>query len=143
MTTGHSCESLSPGPTAILAVGANVPLQTGQKTAKYAKKLHPKSLSRDAAFIRSFRGLAKSGSLGTAFLPSVCSMHMRFQTTPPCSNLMHHVCLLLIPFFTLSRDYWVHLFDSLPRPHHTQDHGLVRTVRTPHLQSSLDWRTLA
>ena len=27
---------------------------------------------------------------------------MLFQTTPPCPNLMHHVCLLLIPFFMLS-----------------------------------------
>jgi hypothetical protein len=61
MTTGHSCESLSPGPTAILAVGANVPLQTGRKTAKNAKKLHPKSLSRDAAFIRSFRTQTAEG----------------------------------------------------------------------------------
>jgi hypothetical protein len=72
MKTGHRREGLRPGPTAILAVGANVPLQTSRKTAKSAKKLHPKSLSRDAAFIRSFRGLAKSGSLGTAFLPLVC-----------------------------------------------------------------------
>jgi len=143
MTTGHSCESLSPGPTAILAVGANVPLQTSRKTAKNAKKLHPKSTIRDAAFIRSFRELARSGRLGTAFLPLVCSMYMRFQTTPPCSSLMHHVCLLLIPFFMLSYDYWVHLFDSLPSDHKTQDHGLVRTVRASHLQSSLDWRTLA
>jgi len=72
MTTGHRREALSPGPTAILAVGANMPLQTGQKTAKNAKKLHPKSVSRDAGFIRSFGELARSGRLGTAFLPLVC-----------------------------------------------------------------------
>jgi hypothetical protein len=56
---------------------------------------------------------------------------------------MHLVFLLLIPCSMLSYDYWVHLFDSLPRPHHTKDHGLVRTVRTPLPQSSLDWRALA
>ena len=50
-------------------------------------------------------------------------MYMRFQTTPPHSNLMHHVCLLLIPSFMLSRDCRVHLFDSLPSDHNTQDHG--------------------
>jgi hypothetical protein len=69
MKTGHRREGLSPGPTAILAVSANVPLQRGRKTAKNAKKLHPKSLSRDVAFMRNFSELAKSGRPGTAFLP--------------------------------------------------------------------------
>jgi hypothetical protein len=128
VNTVCSCDKLSHGPTAS-AVGA-IPSPTAHaKIAKSAKKLHPKSTIRDAAFIRSFRELAKSGSLGTAFLPLVCSMYMCLQTTPPCPNLMHHVCLLLISFFMLSRDGRVHLFDSLPGHHPTQDHAVVRTVR--------------
>ena len=54
-------------------------------------------------------------------------MYMRFQTTPPCSSLVHHVCLLLIPFYMLSRDCRVRLFDSLASPHKTQDHAVART----------------
>jgi hypothetical protein len=73
MNTAYSFDKLSYGPTAS-AVGATSSPTAHSKIAKSAKKLHPKSTIRDAAFIRSFRELAKSGSLGTAFLPLVCSM---------------------------------------------------------------------
>jgi hypothetical protein len=130
MPTPYNLVGLSHEPTAASAVGLSSCLALRSKTAKSAKKLHPKSRSRDAAFIRSFKELAKSGRLGTAFLSLVCSsMYMRFQKTPPCSNLMHLVCLLLSPFFMLSHVCRIDLFDSLLNDHKTQDHAVVRTVR--------------
>jgi hypothetical protein len=71
MNTAYSSDKLSHGPTASV-VGATSSPTAHSKIPRSAKKLHPKSLSRDAAFVRSFRELAKSGSLGTAFLPLVC-----------------------------------------------------------------------
>jgi hypothetical protein len=71
MNKAYSSDKLSHGPTAS-AVGAISPPTRHSKTAKSAKKPHPKLEIRDAAFIRSFRELAKSGRLGTAFLPLVC-----------------------------------------------------------------------